>query len=262
MLKASNYARRVLPVIVAILIAWDLLAVAACIGQQIAAAQANNHAAYNNQAACLTCIIGRGPISFILGFLGGTNGFIAITAIATGFIAWFTYTLQQATVSLSDRQSNETKMLQRAFISVEPGGIRPFGGGDDRIACDVLISNAGNLAARNLGWVIEKKYSADMAEKDFPIPSKLVGDIVIAPRGAIRKGSEPTTCAEFDKVRLSAKPDRGWLYVWGRVGYHDGFRADRYIDFCHRYNLRGSAGYSVPKENGRYHEYGNRTDEG
>jgi hypothetical protein len=65
----------------------------------------------------------------------------------------------------------------------------------------------------------------------------------------------------FDLRVRNAQPDRAWIYIWGRVSYHDGFRPDRWVEFCHRYNLHGASGYEIKAENGRYHEKGNRTDE-
>ncbi|MGP0089892.1 MAG: hypothetical protein ACLPKB_08025 [Xanthobacteraceae bacterium] len=174
-----------------------------------------------------------------------------VLGIATGGLIW-----------LGWKQLLHGREVERAFISVEPGGIRPYGGDDNRIACDIIINNAGNLTARNLFWFSDKKYSADAEEKCFPI-GPMVGGIVLAPKVQARKGTtEPTNKADFDKSRIDAKPDKAWLYVWGRVAYHDGFKGGRYINFCHRYNLRGAEGFDIPKENGRYHEHGNHTDEG
>lgn len=184
----------------------------------------------------------------------------AVTAIATGVIAYFTITLSK----IGNQQIKDTRTLQRAFISVEPGGTRRFEGAEDkRIACDVIIHNTGNLAAQKISWELGTTFSDDPYKKDFGHETlKLVGDIVIGARVKARKGSDPVTTTEFNKWRDNAEPDRAWLYVWGRIRYYDGFRDGRFIDFCHRYNLRGTSGYDLPAENGRYHEHGNRTDEG
>jgi hypothetical protein len=180
-----------------------------------------------------------------------------VTAIATAYIAKFTITLAK----VGNRQIADTRILERAFISVEPGGTRPYAGEDDRVACDIIINNAGNLVAKNVSWIIEREYSREWKRTNFPFDkTKLVGDIVIAAKGKIRKGALPTNREAFDAAK-DAPRDRAWLYVWGRVAYHDGFRAGRYIDFCHRYSLRGADGYKILEENGRYHEYGNQTDE-
>jgi hypothetical protein len=185
-------------------------------------------------------------------------------------IALFTLVLSFATVGLwaatiwgIRSQKSDTRILQRAYISVKPGGVTPYSGEDDRLACNIVIYNAGNLPAHNVLWGIEATYSADPLADCFDV-SKIhtVGKIVLPPKGEFRKGAKPTTKSSFDRWLADAKPDKAWLYIWGRISYHDGFVGGRYIDFCHRYNLRGAQGYTIPENNGRYHEYGNRTDEG
>jgi hypothetical protein len=185
-----------------------------------------------------------------------------LTAIATVYIANFTIVLSR----IGKQQADDTRIVQRAFISVEPGGIEPFLGQfevtDDRIACNIVINNAGSLPAHDVRWCIERTYSEDFRANVFNAENiELVGGIVLAQKTKIRKGSIPTDKTTFDKWRNNAEPDRAWLYVWGRVSYHDGFTGRRFTDFCHRYNLRGAKGYGIPEENGRYHEYGNGTDE-
>jgi hypothetical protein len=184
-------------------------------------------------------------------------------ALATIVLAVSTIGLWIVSVGAGNRQSRETQILQRAYISVEPGGIRPYQGeGENRIACDVVIVNAGNLPARNIKWLIKRKYSYSAIDADFKVdPDKLDGDIVLAPKAHARKGAPATSRQELNEKQRGAEPDKAWLYIWGRVSYHDGFRADRWIEFCHRYNLRGG-GHVIDAENGRYHEKGNRTDEG
>jgi hypothetical protein len=185
-------------------------------------------------------------------------------------LAWLTAVLAASTIGLwivtwcdSRRRSEELRIIERAFIGVEPGGIRPFEGEDERIACDVIIVNAGNLPARSVRWAIDRKFSEDPDESDFPIDeTKLSGGIVIAPKGRAPKGTAPVLKDVFREKRDSAKPDRGWLYVWGLITYHDGFNAGRHINFCHRYNLRGERGLAISAEKARYHERGNSTDDG
>jgi|SRR5581483_5241561 len=174
-----------------------------------------------------------------------------LTAIGTLVLAFFTFVL-----------SRDARRTQRAFIAVEPGGIRPFEGNDRRIACDIIITNAGNLPARHVSWLIRRKFSTDAFESDFPINDReLVGDIVIAPRVPARKGGPPLDKDEFRQKRETAEEDRGWLYVWGIIQYHDGFVPNRQIRFCHRYNLRGESGMAITADKARYHEHGNSTEE-
>jgi hypothetical protein len=178
--------------------------------------------------------------------------FSGLLVLVTGGVVW-----------TGIRQYLDTRILQRAYISVEPGGVTPFVGDDNRIACNVFIYNAGNLPAHDMSWDIRATYSTDAREEKVFKWNELIrfGKIVLAPKSRFRKGADPTTREEFDKCRIGAEKNKAWLYVWGRITYNDGFRADRWIEFCHRYNLRGTKEYRIPEENGRYHEYGNRTDE-
>lgn len=182
------------------------------------------------------------------------------TALATVIVGIFTGTLWWAVAG----QYDDTRIIQRAFIAVEPGGIREFDSKDGRIACNIIIINAGNLPARNVRWTIYKGYSRNGAREKFPIRefTMVKNGIVLAPKAAAIKGGRPTNKKRFDAIRIGAEADKAWLYVWGKVAYHDGFRKGKFIEFCHRYNLNGAVGYAVRKKNGRHHEYGNRTDEG
>jgi hypothetical protein len=89
-----------------------------------------------------------GPqVSFIGGYRDCIGKFLskehgAVTALATLAIALFAFTLWRA----GERQMEMTRILQRAYLSVEPGGIVPFKSGDD-LACDFLIHNVGHLPA-------------------------------------------------------------------------------------------------------------------
>lgn len=160
-------------------------------------------------------------------------------------------------------QAKDTRIIQRAYISVEPSDIRPFVGGDDRIACDVIIHNAGNLPARNVAWRIDTKYSINPHEPNFDNSRSLAGDIVIAPKTRAKKGAIPTDKRAFVRGLDSSSLDMpSYIYIYGRISYHDGFVGDRFTEFCHRFNLRGASDFYIPAENARYHEHGNRTDEG
>ena len=188
-------------------------------------------------------------------FVEANNG--AFTAIATILLTVVTGGL----VVVAAIQIRDTRALQRAHISVEPGGIRPFdSAADSRVACDVILVNAGNLPAQEVRWAIAHMYSTNSKENGFyPDDLRLIEHgIVLTPKGQARKGSDPTTKAKLARARDGAEPSKAWLYVYGRVTYHDGFRASRKIDFVHRYNLHGGSGFTIPAENGRFHEFGNR----
>lgn len=120
---------------------------------------------------------------------------VLITAAATVAIAWLTITLAR----VGRQQIGDTRILQRAYISVEPGGIRPFEGeNESRIACDVIIHNAGNLPAHDLRWGLQIKYSNSDKEDFDGSKVTLLGEIVVTPKGRIRKGTDPTNQMTFD----------------------------------------------------------------
>jgi hypothetical protein len=52
----------------------------------------------------------------------------------------------------------------------------------------------------------------------------------------------------------------GFLYVWGKVEYSDGFDKPRHTRFCHRYPCRMHDPNGFPrieKKYARYHQHGN-----
>ena len=162
--------------------------------------------------------------------------------------------------------------MHRAYIAVEPVDIEEYTLGDDRMACDVLFKNAGNLHATKIRWFITADLDKSAARKDFPHGNG-VGNITLAPKGQMRKGTTDkpgmtkTEFAAFRSLVHSQPPDeedgRGWLFVWGYVTYNDGFRDDRKTEFCIRYSMaRATATPArIAVTEARYHEHGNRTDE-
>jgi uncharacterized membrane protein len=100
--KIWRRSRVAIQLIGALLVAWDLLALATCIGQNIHSNQTYNDPAYHNQAVCLGCVITSGPFPTVLRYFGEHPDvfFIAMSAIATIFIAWFTLTLRRSTDKL------------------------------------------------------------------------------------------------------------------------------------------------------------------
>jgi hypothetical protein len=143
--------------------------------------------------------------------------------------------------------------------------------GGARVLGHVGIHNAGRLPAHNVRWFIDIKASPDGIEKEFPI-GELSGDVVAPPgvtmppgtrRGMLVAELNAQSCSPV-KVRSEESPV--FLYVWGLVRYQDGLGAERWTRFCHRYNwvMRGEGAignYNIDTKYGRYHEYGNGTDE-
>jgi len=200
-------------------------------------------------------------------------------AIFTGLLALFTLLLAVFTGRLWSTTKNYTRILQRAYIAVEPGGIHVMENGSDLIG-HVGIKNAGKLPARNVSWFVGIKHSGNGEEPAdfFPLepadffPLKPgTGSIVIAPDTTATQGSAPGPGVQVETLNefcgassgtARAKERPTFLYVWGVVNYDDGFKNGQMTKFCHRYNWinRGRdhpIGYGIDAEFARHHEYGN-----
>jgi hypothetical protein len=165
-----------------------------------------------------------------------------VTALATIAIAWFTLTLKRSTDRLwnitkaaADRQAAHTQTIERAYIDAEPRGVTPFqrGGHADG---HVAFRNVGHVPARNVKWFIRIGYDMNVERTQFE-SRDFTGDNVILPGTETEQwGRDPIAQAEFDGL----KGNRGFIYVWGRIEYSDGFADElRSTTFCHRYEGRG-----------------------
>ena len=145
-------------------------------------------------------------------------------------------------------QERDTKILQRAYLAVEPDGIRPLKSDIGILSGYVKIRNVGHLPARNVRSFIRLKYEHGFGPTNFPLDAP-EGTNVAAPGIALPKG----TTSSFDAAELKKmSKDKLFFYVWGIIYYHDGFVDDRHIRFCHRYRWEvfidggGSVGYRPP----------------
>jgi hypothetical protein len=181
---------------------------------------------------------------------------LVVTALATAVVAWWTVTLGR----VGRQQVDDTRILQRAYLSANIAGVSPFRTTEEReshiVVAHVDITNAGHLPARCVSCCIKIMQSENGALANFPINEQdFFGSYVLTPGAVTRQGS--------DKITLT---ERGWVYVWGRIKYLDGFGQQRTTDFCHRYPrimLRrfDRFGYGIDAEFGRFHDVGNSTDE-
>jgi len=190
------------------------------------------------------------------------SAFTAILAVSTIVLAISTGALWWVTWRSGVRQSREMKILQRAYVSIEPDGIHLMKAGDSVIA-HVAIKNAGNLPAKDLSWSISIKHSGSGEDTDFPLAATN-GNIVLAPHAETTHGSgdkiivqELLTACEANQNPALEKPL--FIYVWGVVQYHDGFVAGRSTKFCHRYNWVNRVQYSIQKRYARQHRHDNAT---
>ena len=139
-----------------------------------------------------------------------------ITALATIAIALFTLSLRESTEKFgeianttADAQERDTKILQRAYLAVEPDGIRPLRSDIGKLSGYVKIKNVGHLPARNIRSFIELKFEHDLSPKNFPL-EKADGTNVAAPGIVITKG----TTNSFDTAQLKTmKREQLFFYV-------------------------------------------------
>ena len=185
------------------------------------------------------------------------NGFFA--AIASFIIAWFTVVL----AGVGRRQIEDIRILQRAYIAVKPAGINPFVSENsivaDQIVGHVAFVNVGRLPARNISVdraIMKWDKSGELDESAFPVAKASPMTIVLSPGTKMRHGTNSLLASELEKP--------GFVYVYGRVDYTDGFNVHRHTRFCHRYpcirHKSTAEGKRIGAKHARQHRHGNDAD--
>ena len=201
-------------------------------------------------------------------------------AVFTLALVVFTFVLAASTIGLwivtaqgVGNQAKDTRILQRAYISVEPDGLHPYAKSHACITT-VIITNVGHLPARNVRWAIHSILDFDdrRPRSKLTITWPLEGEITLSPGAPMKQGAlEPRKIGHDTE---SLRPQVGlYIYVWGVVRYDDGFGNDRSTYFCHRYNcvnlrnvnpdvsapgaFRYDSAATIAPEHARYHRYGN-----
>src|SRR5690349_7817857 len=126
----------------------------------------------------------------LLGYLENAGPVaLAIVTNHDWMLASFTGLLAIFTARLWYTTQKDTRILQRAYIAVEPLGIHLMQNGSELIG-HVAMKNAGHLPARKVSWFVNIHASESGEEHDslFPLqPDK--GNIVIVPGAAATRGS-------------------------------------------------------------------------
>jgi hypothetical protein len=184
----------------------------------------------------------------------------AVAASTGVVVAWFTTVL----AGVGRQQIADTRILQRAYMSVKPQGI-DWSGDRQAFIGQVVFKNVGKLPATEFLSVVKKIevhddawVTPELTDADLP-PEKIV-----IPIGAkARQGSAGITWGEVQQAQVNGNV---YLYVWGRAKFKDGFGIARHVNFCHRYPLAVSAYPStitreaISKTYARYHQHGNNSD--
>jgi hypothetical protein len=190
--------------------------------------------------------------------------FTLFLVVFTGFLWWSTDELRRATTNAAEAQATDTRLLQRAYLSVEPRGIKTLQSDGTKILGYIGIHNVGNLLAKEVSWSIAAKWSASEMLKldDLPVTEPDVTKNALFVKTEMIIGSDGIDLAQTGGTRNP----KGYLYVWGLVRYLDGFGSIRYTQFCHRY-FCGSRdptftnpqdpSFRIAGSDGRYNQYGN-----
>lgn len=188
----------------------------------------------------------------------------------TGVLAFSTIGLWVATGSAARNQTRDTRILQRAYIAVDGGGIFPL---DTKSIAHVGVKNVGNLPAREVSWFISYAVDPDGRRSYFPIDETHFYGRNVVPPGTEMKRSQNCTLDPRDIMAFESGASS--FYVWGEVRYLDGFGQKRFTRFCHRYNRTGLVQHltnfagstaqtvvsqEVTAESMRYHQFGNDAD--
>ncbi len=170
------------------------------------------------------------------------------------------------TKSAAERQSTDTKILQRAYISVEPAGIHGWRQDISKCNAAIDICSKGNLPARNVRWRIYHAVSLNDRLNDFRVDIEdAEGENTVPPGTQMRQGGDIIYVGSSELRKQTGL----YLYVWGAVWYDDGFGGDvRTTRFCHRYNcvnfeMKGGDGgvmNAIQAVYARFHRYGNDAD--
>jgi len=185
--------------------------------------------------------------------------------IFTGLLWSSTEKLWAETRNSGRRQEADTRILQRAYISIEPQGIKCLSNetSDTTAVAHIGIGNVGHLPARDVKWAIKWAVDGRRYREDFPVAeNEAFGRNVVSPGTIMTQGSD-----RFEFVEDAVGSEEGtFLYVWGAVYYLDGFdnTPPRTARFCHRYNYEnlpsGDAAYFFKPDAARIHRYGNDAD--
>jgi len=142
--------------------------------------------------------------------------YTSVLALFTGILGASTIGLWIVTARGVRNQRRDTEIIQRAYVSVEPNGIRLHYNKGDRVVGSVIFRNVGHLPARNVRWygTMEKRgFSFSDDDQNFPIEEPFEGKIILPP------GAETPI-----EVGLMLTDTLGTeAYVWGIVNYDDGF---------------------------------------
>jgi hypothetical protein len=168
-------------------------------------------------------------------------------------------------------QSKDIRILQRAYVSVEPGGLTAHVDRSDRLHTTVTFRNVGHLPARDVRWYgtfatlgPDGGWRGNPDGNDFPV--KETGGKIVFPVKKPTGGKivlPPGTASTHHIGTVFTDRLQNSLFVWGIVTYDDGFGKQRFTRFCHLYPTKAIINrhdVTLPADNAVLPEYGNDAD--
>jgi hypothetical protein len=198
-------------------------------------------------------------------FRGCAGGFVhnnaeGIIAVFTVILALSTIFLWGATRDLVQESRDTSRRESRAYIGVEPRGVKRFVGKDLLIG-HFAIKNFGGIPAKNVSMYAVTDYRLEPENtREFKIGRIYDSTTSLPPRAKMIFGTGPGV--DIDSIQISDDEEanyRGYIFVYGKVTYTDEFGTKGWTEFCHRYPCEGD--YRISRKYARYHEIaGNRVD--
>jgi hypothetical protein len=159
------------------------------------------------------------PVAYFTVWLVGFTGVLALSTIGLWWVSWRGISIQ----------ARDTRILQRAYLQVLPRGIDVTR--ERMVLGQIAIHNAGNLPARKVSNDAKIVWSEDRDLSTFEDATFPQQSAVLPARSEMLRG---TGALEGGRTVLAAR--QGFIFVWGKVTYEDGFGEPRWLTFCHRYN--------------------------
>jgi hypothetical protein len=219
---------------------WWLLSFASCTGYHY---QPNRYAAYENQTIFNVCTTG-GPVwlagrlvHYIVSHPDVFLGFM--TALATGAIAWFTYSLRNSTNEQGRLTQQSIDLARQEYVSthrpkLRVRHIRPRLRHGEPISVHCTVVNIGETSARL------DRYEVTVAT--FPINGpKLQESIILKGHDLVGGQSEVFftergTSFTYDESWNLDQPHGGPMFIRGILEYLDDNNVIRRTGFSRKYN--------------------------
>jgi len=178
-------------------------------------------------------------------------------AVFTLFLVIFTGLLWSATDRLVRGADENARKQLRAYIGVEPRGVRRLLG-QDILLGHYALRNVGGIPAKKISMFAVTDYYLDGTQRSFRIGQLYETTTALIPKAEMTFGTATgvnIASLADDQGEDSASGVAGFIFVYGKVTYTDEFGTDGWTEFCHRYPCAMlEAETRIHRKYARYHE--------